>query len=649
MPGIIRSIYAYHVKSRGWRDIGYNFLIDRFGRIWEGRYGGVDRPVVGAHTESYNDYGFGASAIGNFETAKPTSALVQAFGALFAWKLALHGVAANATKVKIGKKVFPHAIEGHRDTKATACPGKYLYAKIPEIRTIAASLQKGWSGRELDSQIAATKYPDLIARRHSDGKVFTIPTGGLAGWQSARKVMTAATSTTLVISPDLTGDGRADLLSVTSSGVATTRPGKGGGSFGAAVKTMPKAFKAKTLVTAAGDLNGDGRNDLVARGSGGVLTSYLGSGHGGFTVRTQSGYSLAGFTQLAGVGDLNGDRHADLVGLKSGQLYLLAGAGNGRFRAPTKVAASGSAWSLYKDIAGYGDFDNDGHADLFARGRAGRGWIFPGNGKGGFKRPIGPFGATASAGSVVGAAQLIGNLLPDLLVRTGTTISLVPNNGRRDLAPAIYTGLTLRTATAIFNAGDWDRDGKGDLIARDSNGHLYLYPGKGNGTFATQRVDLGGGFGSVALLQVVGDVTGDGWPDLQGQPKGKGLYLWPGKGRSGHGAGYLSHRAISASAQIAAGRWDSDGAPDSIFRVGNRLVLYPGNGPGGLTGGASISATITPYDLIIGVARLTGGSSSDLVAREKKTGALYALRRTSSGGLAARLYLGSVAGYDLIG
>ena len=74
VPAIIRSIYAYHTQSRGWSDIGYNFLVDRFGRIWEGRYGGVDRPVVGAHTLNYNSYSFAMSAIGNFELVQPSAA-----------------------------------------------------------------------------------------------------------------------------------------------------------------------------------------------------------------------------------------------------------------------------------------------------------------------------------------------------------------------------------------------------------------------------------------------------------------------------------------------------------------------------------------------------------------------------------------------
>ena len=174
VPGIIRSIYAYHTQSRGWSDIGYNYLVDRFGRIWEGRYGGIDRPVVGAHTLNYNDYAFAMSAIGNYDIHQPSSAMVQAYGALFAWKLSLHGVDASSTKQWVGSRYF-QAINGHRDAASTACPGRYLYAKIPQIRTLAAAAQRGWSGRELESDLASTPHPDLIVRRASDGQGFVHP------------------------------------------------------------------------------------------------------------------------------------------------------------------------------------------------------------------------------------------------------------------------------------------------------------------------------------------------------------------------------------------------------------------------------------------------------------------------------------------
>ena len=124
VPSIIRGIYAYHARSRGWSDIGYNFLVDRFGRIWEGRYGGVDRPVVGAHTLGYNDNAFAASAIGNFETARPSRAMIRAYGALFAWKLSLHGVKAADSRQYVTSRLLQgdqrpprrglHRLPGHQ-------------------------------------------------------------------------------------------------------------------------------------------------------------------------------------------------------------------------------------------------------------------------------------------------------------------------------------------------------------------------------------------------------------------------------------------------------------------------------------------------------------------------------------------------------
>jgi SpoIID/LytB domain protein len=137
VPAIIRAIYRFHVTSRGYRDIGYSFLLDRFGRIWEGRYGGVDKPVIGAHTLRHNDDAFGASVIGTYTDLAPSAALLDAYARLFAWKFSLHGVDPLSRPNLDGEVV--NAISGHRDTYPTACPGDRLYAKLPTIRQATAS------------------------------------------------------------------------------------------------------------------------------------------------------------------------------------------------------------------------------------------------------------------------------------------------------------------------------------------------------------------------------------------------------------------------------------------------------------------------------------------------------------------------------
>ncbi len=324
VPGILRSIYAYHTRSRGWSDIGYNFLIDRFGRTWEGRYGGVDRPVVGAHTLNYNDYAFAAAAIGNFETARPTSAMLVAYGRLFAWKLSLHGIDPSDTSQRVGAKTF-RAINGHRDAAATACPGKYLYAKIPTIRSLAAADQASWSGRELDGDLASTSYPDIVVRRASNKMAYVIPTGGLTRFYKPAMSATGwGQMTAVVASPDLNGDGRADVVARDANGVTRTYAGIGGGRF-ASGKKATKKFKNVKLITAAGDLNRDKRNDLVAvRTEDNRLVAFLGKGKGTFKKKMLP--QVFKYNLLAGAGDVTGDGRPDLVGRDSaGRLFVHKG------------------------------------------------------------------------------------------------------------------------------------------------------------------------------------------------------------------------------------------------------------------------------------------------------------------------------------
>jgi hypothetical protein len=398
VPSILRGIYAYHTQSRGWSDVGYNFLVDRFGRIWEGRYGGVGRPVVGAHTLGYNDDAFAMSAIGNFDVKRPSSAMVAAYGRLFAWKLGLHGVRADSPRQWVTKRWLP-AIEGHRDVGQTACPGRYLYAKIPTIRRLAAGHQRSFVSRARRTNLVGIGKPDLVVR----------------------------------------------------------------------------------------------------------------------DARTKKGYLIR--TDRAG--------------------------------------------------------------------RAGR---------------------------------------------------------------LTYTGTAFPAANRLMNVGDWNRDGHADLVARSkSSGLLHLYRGDGRGHFGAPTLMSRTSFTGVRLLAAVGDMTGDGYPDLQGQPRGHALRIYPGNGATGLRASYVSHAAIAATQQLGVNLWDSDGAPDSLLRTSRGLMVYPGNGPGGLTHGQRVGSA-AGYDWLVPVGDLTGDGRLDLVGRARAHGRLWVLPR-SGGGLGPRrpYSRGDMRRFDLVG
>ncbi|MEU6812623.1 peptidoglycan recognition protein [Streptomyces sp. NPDC046831] len=149
-PSVIRGIYRYHVRSMGWRDIGYNFLVDKCGRIYEGRAGGVARAVLGAHTMGFNSNSMGVAVIGTYSKSKPPAATVQAVAQLTAWKLGLYGMNPKSTTYlksgggnlyAKGKNVRLNVISGHRDGFATDCPGRQLYAKLGTARATAARYQ----------------------------------------------------------------------------------------------------------------------------------------------------------------------------------------------------------------------------------------------------------------------------------------------------------------------------------------------------------------------------------------------------------------------------------------------------------------------------------------------------------------------------
>lgn len=144
--GALDAIYAicsYHHHTQGWKDIGYNFLIDRYGNIYEGREGGIDQPVWGAHTGGFNYYSTGVGLLGDFNSVGVPQATIDALVDLAAWKLDLHHadpmavvemVSLGSSKFEEGEVVDMNAISGHRDASTTSCPGNLCYPLLTDIR-----------------------------------------------------------------------------------------------------------------------------------------------------------------------------------------------------------------------------------------------------------------------------------------------------------------------------------------------------------------------------------------------------------------------------------------------------------------------------------------------------------------------------------
>jgi N-acetylmuramoyl-L-alanine amidase-like protein len=166
--GMIRAICLFHKYGNGWADIGYNFVVDRYGQIFEARAGGVDEAIVGAHAGGYNAFSTGVALLGTFSGAGPSRKTFDALAHLVAWKLALHGVAipgsvtvevsrqgAPYSRYRAGAQVRLNRISGHRDADTTTCPGAGMYRQLPRLRQAVRRLAPAVGALTLVNQGAA--------------------------------------------------------------------------------------------------------------------------------------------------------------------------------------------------------------------------------------------------------------------------------------------------------------------------------------------------------------------------------------------------------------------------------------------------------------------------------------------------------------
>ena len=149
-PAMVLAICRYHRNSNGWSDIGYQALVDKYGVLYEGRAGGLDKAVIGAQAQGFNAQTAGISSIGDHTGLAATPQTINAIASYIRWKLPVHGqplsgpvtlvsAGGSLTKYGAGAQVRLQRVIGHRDTGATACPGAALYAQLAGLRALVAT------------------------------------------------------------------------------------------------------------------------------------------------------------------------------------------------------------------------------------------------------------------------------------------------------------------------------------------------------------------------------------------------------------------------------------------------------------------------------------------------------------------------------
>ncbi|MGP4044968.1 FG-GAP-like repeat-containing protein [Streptomyces sp. 2A115] len=555
-PALVRGIMAFHVQSKEWNDLGYNFLVDKCGRIFEGRAGGMDLPVRGAHTYGFNGDSAGIAVLGDFEGAaatattpakpagRPTRAALESVARVAAWKLGQYGgdpsgqvtltAGADTGVWKAGEQATLNTISGHRDGFATVCPGKNLYSKLSEVRRYASSPGKNAAIPTADFN--RDGIGDVVAgvpkASSGVGNVVIVP-GGLNG-------------------PVSTGKVRLTQSSAGVPGVSET-----GDSWGAA--------------TAWGDINADGYADLAV----GAPGEDDGSGHAdrgavtilygpkfdadADTMALGDDYTMSGarFGATVTVGDFNADGKADVFTAATGT----GGNWAARFNDGHEVAGDITTTSgglAYAD-ATTGDFNRDGYADvaLNYRDQSGVGKVtwFKGSKALGLSKVS---TISVKGGRSIAAGDVNGNGYDDIVIgQPYTSESGAKAGGQVTMVPGTSTGFTTAGMTTIHqdttgvagaaesgdalgwsvSAGDHNADGYADVLAGAPNeditrsganqanaGSVWLFKGTSTGLTGT---------GSLSYSQ---DTTGIAGSTEKDDKLGSAVSL---ADYSGHGRAHL--------------------------------------------------------------------------------------------------------------
>ncbi|MFD8571584.1 N-acetylmuramoyl-L-alanine amidase [Streptomyces sp. NPDC059639] len=591
----LREIQQEHI-AKGYYDIGYNFVVDRCGQIFEGRSGGMDLPVHGAHDYGFNTDTVGISYIGNFESAKPTKAALDAISRVVAWKFGQYGLTAtdkvtltsngdlgtDGNKVALGKTITLPRVFGHKDTNSTLCPGANLYPKLSRIATQAATA--GISHALPSQNLTGDATSDIVAglpKGASGGQVAIVP-GGVSGpTTTGKKLISQSTG-------DIPGAGES------------------GDEFGAS--------------TATGDVNGDGYTDLVVGQPGeddttghkdrGAYTIVYGPGFTtGTGVNLDASYDLSGarFGSAVAVGDFNADGTADVFAASTGFGGTWSARYGDGWDSDSMITTSEDKLT-YEDATS-GDFNRDGYADVALNYRDGASLgkvVWYKGGAGGLRKAA---TLTVKGGRSIASGDINGDGVDDIVIGQPYTSESAAHSGGQ--VTAVYgvagTGLGTKVTTihqsttgvpgaseagdamgASVAVGDYNNDGYADVLTGAPNEDITR-SGKNQSNAGTSLLLKGSsagltGTGAIAISQdepgvpgstetndnlgssaALTDLSGYGRADLvlgvAGEDTGNGTLLYVPSNSGGLGLSTAKYYGVTQVGSPAGARLGTNLAP----------------------------------------------------------------------------------------